>query len=120
LRTLLVNHVVNQADSSLDAVFAALADPTRRAIVMRLAQGDASAGELAQPFAISAPAISRHLRVLESAGLLVRRREGRVHRCELSSDSLRDALAWIVRHGRFWDEQLDSLGHFLEREQRDR
>ena len=112
--------MVKQTDSSLDIVFAALADPTRRAIVMRLAEGEASAGELAKPFAISAPAISRHLRVLERAGLLVRHRDGRVHRCELNSDSLRDALAWIVRHGRFWDEQLDSLGRFLELQQRDR
>lgn len=94
---------------SLDAVFGALADPTRRVILERLTEGEATVSELAQPFDVSLPAISRHLRVLEQAGLLARRKDGRLIHCRLVEDPLRDAIAWIVQYGAFWEERLDSL-----------
>jgi DNA-binding transcriptional ArsR family regulator len=99
----------------LDAVFGALADPTRRAIVERLAEGEATVTELARPFDVSLPAVSRHLRVLEAAGLLARRKDGRLYHCRLVEDPLRDAIAWIVHYGAFWEEQLDSLEALLTR-----
>jgi DNA-binding transcriptional ArsR family regulator len=104
------------AEKRLDEVFSALADPTRRAILARLSQGDSSVGELAAPFDISPPAISKHLKVLEGAGLLARRRDGRVHRCRLVAEPLGEAIDWIVRYGRFWEAQLDSLESFLAEE----
>jgi DNA-binding transcriptional ArsR family regulator len=97
----------------LDQVFAALADPTRRAILARLTRGEASVGELAEPFEISAPAISKHLKVLESAGLITRERDWRIHRLHLEAEPLREAMEWIVSYGRFWDAQLDSLERFV-------
>jgi DNA-binding transcriptional ArsR family regulator len=101
--------VVKPQSVPLDAVFSALADPTRRAILTRLADGEASVTELADPFDISLPAISRHLKVLEHAGLLAREREGRVHRIRLVADPMLDALEWMARYGRFWEERLDAL-----------
>jgi DNA-binding transcriptional ArsR family regulator len=101
------------AEVRLDEVFSALADPTRRAIVARLSAGETSVGELAEPFDISLPAVSKHLKVLEGAGLLARKRDGRVHHCRLVADPLAEAIDWIVRYGRFWDAQLDSLETFL-------
>ncbi|MFN8448740.1 MAG: metalloregulator ArsR/SmtB family transcription factor [Anaerolineae bacterium] len=100
----------------LDAVFSALADPTRRAILERLATGEASVTELAEPFAdeMSLPAISRHLRVLEAAGLIARAREGRVHRLRLRPAALKTAAEWLAYYRQFWDEQFDSLAEFLE------
>ena len=98
---------------SLDAIFSALADPTRRSILARLSEGEATVGELAEPFDISPPAISRHLRILEEAGLVAREKEGRVHRIRLIADPIGDALTWMVRTGRFWEEQIDSLERFL-------
>jgi DNA-binding transcriptional ArsR family regulator len=95
-------------------VFSALADPTRRAIVERLIEGEATVSELAKPFDVSLPAISRHLRVLGEAGLIARRKDGRVHRCWLVDDPLRDAIAWIVHYGAFWEERLDSLEAVLQ------
>jgi len=100
--------------SSLDRTFAALADPTRRAILSRLGLGEANVSELAEPFSISLPAISKHLRVLEEAGLLVRRKEGRTHHCHLRPDPLGDAVEWIEEARRFWDDRLDALAQFLE------
>jgi DNA-binding transcriptional ArsR family regulator len=100
-------------DNSLDATFGALSDPTRRAIVQRLTRGEASVGELAEPFDISLPAISKHLTVLEEAGLLVRTKEGRNRRCRLLEEPMREALEWIATYGRFWEGQLDSLERFL-------
>lgn len=97
----------------LDATFGALSDPTRRAIVERLTRGEASVGELAEPFDISLPAISKHLTVLEDAGLLVRVKEGRTRRCRLVEDPMREALAWIATYGSFWEGQLDSLERLL-------
>jgi DNA-binding transcriptional ArsR family regulator len=99
--------------SSLDATFGALSDPTRRAIVERLTSGDASVGELAEPFEMSLPAISKHLTVLERAGLVERTKEGRTRRCRLHEEPIRDALEWIASYGRFWEGQLDSLERFV-------
>lgn len=107
------NHMVTYLPS-LDAVFSALGDGTRRAIVERLRDGPATVGELAQPFRISRPAISKHLRVLEQAGLVRRTREGRMNRCELNAGRLHDASAWLERYRRFWENRLDRLGRFLE------
>ena len=101
-------------DQSLTAVFAALADPTRRAIIARLADGEATAGELAQPFGISKPAISKHLKVLEQAKLIVRRKDAQWHRFQLQSDSLRAASDWIAQYRRFWDDRLDELADYLD------
>jgi DNA-binding transcriptional ArsR family regulator len=97
----------------LDETFAALADPTRREILVSLAEGDRSVGELAEPFDMSLPAISKHLSVLERAGLITREREGRVRRCSLEREPLADAMQWIARYGRFWEESLDSLERLL-------
>jgi DNA-binding transcriptional ArsR family regulator len=107
--------VVKRSEQDLDSTFAALAHPTRRAILARLAEGETSVKELADPFEVSAPAISRHLRVLEDAGLLTRAIDGRIHRIQLEAEPLADALDWIARYGRFWEGQLDSLERFLTR-----
>ena len=101
---------------ALDATFAALADPTRRAILARLALGEASVGELASPFQVSLPAISKHLRVLESAGLMAREREGRVHRCRLVAGPLHAAADWLLFYRRFWEGSFDSLADYLAKE----
>jgi len=100
----------------LDGVFATLSDPIRRAIVEELARGPRSVSELGAPFAVSAPAISRHLRVLERAGLIIRWKQGRVHYCRLVADPLIQAGAWIEHHKVFWERQLDSLTEYLEKE----
>jgi len=100
-------------DISLDATFGALSDPTRRAIVQRLTKGDASVGELAEPFDMSLPAISKHLTVLERAGLVERTKEGRTRRCRLVDEPMREVLEWIASYGHFWEGQLDSLERFL-------
>lgn len=105
--------MVNYSYSSLDRTFAALADPTRRAILARLARGEASVTELAEPFNISLPAISKHLRVLEKAGLLAREREGRVHHCRLVAEPMKDAAEWIAFYQRFWEGQFDALADYL-------
>ncbi len=94
--------------------FQALADPTRRAILARLALGEASVGELAEPYAMSLPAVSKHLKVLEAAGLLARERDGRVHRCHLQPQAMRAAADWIAEYRRFWETQLDQLARYLE------
>lgn len=103
--------------SRLDATFAALSDPIRRAIVARLARGDTSVGELARPFDVSLPAVSKHLRVLERAGLLTQDRQGRIRRCRLRAAPLRVANQWIERYRRFWAERLDALAEFVEQAQ---
>jgi DNA-binding transcriptional ArsR family regulator len=99
---------------ALDSTFAALADPTRRAILSRLAGGEASVTSLAAPFRMSLPAVSKHLRVLERAGLVARSREGRVHRLRLEAAPLREAEAWIGRYRRFWEESLGRLDDYLQ------
>jgi DNA-binding transcriptional ArsR family regulator len=98
---------------NLDRTFAALADPTRRAILARLACGQASVGELAAPFDMSLPAVSKHLKVLEQAGLIERRREGRNQFCRVNGAPLRDADEWLARYRAFWEDRLDSLERFL-------
>jgi DNA-binding transcriptional ArsR family regulator len=105
--------VVKRRASTLDTVFSALADPTRREILARLSQGEASVTELAEPFSISLPAVSKHLGVLEDAGLLVREKDGRVRHCRLVAEPMEDALKWIARYGRFWEAQFDSLEGYL-------
>ncbi len=100
----------------LDATFAALADPTRRTILTHLAKQASLVKDLAAPFDISPPAISKHLRVLERAGLLERRIEGRVHRCRLQPRPLKDAVDWLAEYRRFWERQLDALEAYLEGE----
>jgi DNA-binding transcriptional ArsR family regulator len=98
----------------LDHTFAALADPTRRAILARLARGEATVGDLARPFRVSRPAISKHLRVLERAGLVRRARDGRVNRCQLDAAAMRGAAEWIERYRAFWLGRLDALKRFVE------
>jgi DNA-binding transcriptional ArsR family regulator len=105
----MVNHL-----EALDSTFAALSDATRRGILARLATGEASVTELAKPYDMSLPAVSKHLRVLESAGLVTRNKEGRVQRCRLVAAPMKNAAAWIEHYRRFWDTQLDSLQRFLE------
>lgn len=105
--------MVNYREPDLDSTFAALSDPTRRGIVTALSQGEASVGELAAPFAISLPAISKHLRVLERARLIETRRAGRIHRCRLKAETMRDAFEWIGRYREFWNHQFDSLEKHL-------
>jgi DNA-binding transcriptional ArsR family regulator len=105
--------MVKRSPVSLDAVFSALADPTRRQILARLSEGEASVSELAEPFEMSLPAVSKHLGVLEDAGLLARQKDGRVRHCRLIAEPMQDALEWIARYGRFWETQFDSLERFL-------
>jgi DNA-binding transcriptional ArsR family regulator len=101
-------------EARLDAVFGALADPTRRRILVALGRGPASVGELAAPFDISLPGISKHLRVLERAGLLRRQVDGRFHRCQLQAQPLRAAAAFVTDYRAFWEDNLDSLADYLE------
>ena len=111
---------VRRAPEHLNAVFAALADPTRRAIVVRLSEGEASVSELAAPFDVSLPAVTKHLHVLERAGLLDHRKDGRVRRCRLVPEAMREADDWLARYRVFWDERLDSLSTHLNRKERKR
>jgi DNA-binding transcriptional ArsR family regulator len=105
------------ADSgSLDLIFGALSDPIRRGIVARLTHGPCSVTEVGAPFAVSAPAISRHLGVLERCGLIARWQVGRVHYCRLTAQPLIEAAAWIEHHQAFWERQLDALAEYLDRE----
>jgi DNA-binding transcriptional ArsR family regulator len=99
--------------SSLDSTFAALADPTRRAILARLATGNPTISELAARFDMSLPAVSKHVRVLERAGLTRVRRDGRARRTALAATPLRDAAAWLERYRRFWEFQFDQLAAYL-------
>jgi DNA-binding transcriptional ArsR family regulator len=98
----------------LSATFAALADPTRRAILGRLARGEASVNELAAPFRISLPAVSKHLKVLERAGLITRSREAQSRPCRLHAAPLKDADEWIERYRRFWEASFDRLDEYLK------
>lgn len=97
----------------LNVTFAALADPTRRAILARLASGQASVTELAEPFEMSLPAISKHLKVLERAGLIARGREAQWRPCRLAAGPLKDAADWLEHYRRFWEESFDRLEEFL-------
>jgi DNA-binding transcriptional ArsR family regulator len=106
-------------NADLDAVFGALADPTRRRIVERLARRPLTVGEIAKEFPISQPAISKHVRVLEDAGLLERTIEGRVHYCTLAPHTMEQVLKWIERQRRYWNAALDRLEQMLEHEQKE-
>jgi DNA-binding transcriptional ArsR family regulator len=98
---------------ALSRTFAALADPTRRAILARLSSGDATVGELAEPFAMSLPAISKHLMVLERAGLITKSRDGQRRHCRISVAPLQDATSWLELYRQHWEEQFDNLGSYL-------
>jgi DNA-binding transcriptional ArsR family regulator len=106
--------MVKYKPGSLDAVFAALSDPVRRRILERLAHGEASVGDLAAPFKITAPAISRHLRVLERAGLISREVDAQWRLCRLRAPALRLAHDWLQRYREHWDENLDRLTEYVE------
>lgn len=99
----------------VETVFSALGDPTRLRIVERLAQGELSISEIASGFSMSQPAISKHVKVLETSGLLERRIAGRVHHCRLVPDRLREASTWLSTQERFWEAALDNLEKFLTR-----
>lgn len=105
--------MVNYQEDRLSAVFSAVAHPARRAILGRLAEGESTVTRLAEPFSMSLPAISKHLRVLERAGLIARQMDGRIHRCRLAAIPMKDALDWISFYRSFWEEGLDALGEFL-------
>ena len=104
-----------QPQPNLDRTFAALSDPTRRAILLRLAGGERTVNELAAPFRISLPAVSRHLKVLERAALITRVRDGQRRRCRLNRPALANAANWLAFHQRFWDESFDRLDEDLRR-----
>jgi DNA-binding transcriptional ArsR family regulator len=97
----------------LSSTFAALADPTRRAILARLASGEASVTELAEPFRMSLPAVSKHLKVLEHAGLITRGREAQWRPCKLAPEPLKDVSDWVERYRKMWEERLDRLDEYL-------
>jgi len=112
----MVNHTMSP--DRLNVTFAALADPTRRAILARLASGEASVTELAEPFQMSMPAISKHLKVLQRAGLIARGREAQWRPCRLEAGPLQDVADWVERYRRFWDESFDRLDEYLQELQR--
>ncbi|KQW22402.1 ArsR family transcriptional regulator [Afipia sp. Root123D2] len=103
----------------LSSTFAALADPTRRAILARLALGETSVNEIAKPFAMSLPAVSKHLKVLEGAGLITRGRDAQWRPCRLEAGPLKDAASWIENYRKFWEASLDRLEEYLHRLQSD-
>lgn len=102
-----------QTRDPLSSTFAALADPTRRAILTRLAAGESSVTALAEPFAMSLPAVTKHLKVLERAGLITRTRQAQWRPCRLEAKRLREVSAWIEQYRRFWDERIDRLEAYL-------
>jgi DNA-binding transcriptional ArsR family regulator len=107
--------MVKFSEANLDRTFAALADPTRRALVARLGETDGlSVSELAQPFKVSLPAIMKHLDVLSEAGLISRQKTGRIVACRLTAAPMEDAMIWLNRYARFWNQQLDRLAAFVE------
>jgi DNA-binding transcriptional ArsR family regulator len=111
----LFNRMVKYSSQTLNRTFAALADPTRRRILAHLACGDRCVTHLARPHAMSLPAVSKHLRVLEKAGLLRRRRYGRVHEMQLDAKPLREAARWVEEYRKFWEGSLDRLAMYLEK-----
>ncbi|HEY9773057.1 MAG TPA: metalloregulator ArsR/SmtB family transcription factor [Planktothrix sp.] len=107
--------MVKRYSEQLDRTFFALSDPTRRAIIGNLAtKGQCSVLELAEPFNLSLPAISKHLKLLESANLVTRKREGRVHYLRLCANPMSEANEWLVAYSRFWNTQLDSFAKYIE------
>jgi DNA-binding transcriptional ArsR family regulator len=111
---LVIRMVQQAAADRLSKTFAALADPTRRAILARLREGEASVQDLAEPFDMSLPAISKHLRVLERAGLISRSRDAQRRPCRIAATPLKEATAWIMGYRRFWEESFDRLDTYLE------
>jgi DNA-binding transcriptional ArsR family regulator len=107
--------MVKYSAKTLNRTFAALADPTRRRILAHLARGDQRVTHLAKPHAMSLPAVSKHLRVLEKAGLLRRRRYGRVHEMQLEAEPLKQAAEWVEKYRKFWEGSLDRLADYLEK-----
>jgi DNA-binding transcriptional ArsR family regulator len=107
--------MVKYSPKTLNRTFAALADPTRRRILAHLARGDQCVTHLAKPHAMSLPAVSKHLRVLEKAGLLRRRRYGRVHEMQLEAKPLKQAAEWVEKYHKFWEGSLDRLADYLEK-----
>lgn len=107
--------MVQQEADKLSITFHALADPTRRAILANLSRGEATVNELARPFSMSLPAISKHLKVLERAGLIVRGREAQWRPCRLKAGPLKEASGWIEEYRRFWEERLDRLDDYLKK-----
>ena len=116
---MIFNHMVKYKSNELDMTFGALADATRRGILEQLSGGESSVTKLAEPYNISLPAISKHLRVLERAGLLSQEKNGRVRRCRLDAGPMKEASDWISRYQRFWEQQLDSLAIYLDKLQND-
>ena len=108
------NQMVKYSSKTLDRTFAALADPTRRRILQHLAGGDRCVTDLARPHSMSLPAVSKHLRVLENAGLIRRRRYGRVHQLKLEAKPMQQAVRWIEEYRKFWEGSLDRLADYLE------
>ena len=106
---------MSPAPDALSATFAALADPTRRAILARLARGETSVGELARPFAMSGPAVTKHLKVLERAGLISRGRTAQQRPAKLEPEALKAASEWLEAYRRFWEEKFDDLEAYLKR-----
>lgn len=109
-----------QASDNLDLVFFALSDSTRRGILARLAQGTTTIGELSTPYHISKPAISKHMKILENAGLIERTISGRQHRCSLTTAGLKTAEDWLNFHRRFWESRFDALSGLLQEEKQHR
>jgi DNA-binding transcriptional ArsR family regulator len=108
--------MVKHESDELDAIFGALADGTRRRILERLTRGESPVTEVAEPFDMSLPAVSKHLRVLENAGLLRRQRRGREHLLSLEAKPMIEAIQWMERYRKFWDSSLDALANYLEKE----
>ena len=106
--------MVNYNQRELDLAFGALAHPIRRGILARLSSGDATVAELAKPFRVSAPAISKHMRILEEAGLLSRTKRGREHHCRLEQKRMKAAEAWIEHHRQLWNDRFDALERYLK------
>jgi DNA-binding transcriptional ArsR family regulator len=113
----ILNHMVKYKDEALDRTFAALSDPTRRALLARLGNEDAlSVSELAAPFAVSLPAIMKHLDVLSDAGLIAREKSGRTVSCRLTAQPMEQAMNWLNRYAQFWSESFDRLAAFVEQD----
>jgi DNA-binding transcriptional ArsR family regulator len=112
----MLNQMVKYSPRALNQTFAALAHPTRRRILAHLARGNRRVTDLARPHAMSLPAISKHLRVLEKAGLLRRRRYGRVHQMQLDAKPLKQAAQWVEEYRKFWEGSLDRLAEYLEKQ----
>ena len=106
--------MVNYSQRRLDLSFGALAHPIRRGILARLSTGEATISELAKPFKVSAPAISKHMRILEEAGLVSHRKEGRERHCRLEAKRMREAERWLEDHRRFWNDRFDALERYLK------